>query len=351
MGHCTYASLTCRPFMCIFYSAYAFIRAAGGNSVRIWRSVREEFLAFRSLLAMCQSDWARQWSTYVTQTDASESGLGVATAEWPRDVVASCGRTSERSRFKRAAGSSARVRALEGAGFEKIDDQWVPTAVLPEHRAAIFGEWQLRGDFPEVPAEWLRSERWQSRLSRAWEFPEGIVHLEARALVTGVQRVSESVLGQNACYLFLCDNMSVVLAVERCRSHDFRLLRHVRRFCAYSLSRNLRTSVRWIPSELNSADAGSRRFDEAYDVSKDLSGRIPGSDRASPILERPVRTPDGHVSADAASGAGRAEAPSYAPMRETSQPCRPLRGPEPRHKVGIAAPCRHRGARSRGPVW
>ena len=102
----------------------------------------------------------------------------------------------------------------------------------PEHQEAVFGEWAIDSGFPEVPAEWLRAERWQSRVARPWRISEGILHLEARALVLAVQRAAESAFGKNVCQLFLVDNMSVCLAFERARSSDYRLLCLIRRFAS-----------------------------------------------------------------------------------------------------------------------
>eukprot|EP00959_Pyramimonas_sp_CCMP1952_P014945 316190-Pyramimonas_sp.AAC.1 len=74
----------------------------------------------------------------------------------------------------------------------------------------------------------------------------------------GVRRIAQSVLGAACRQLILSDNMSVVLSFSRSRAKDFALLVQVRRFQAYCLARNLKVSVRWVPSELNPADYGSR---------------------------------------------------------------------------------------------
>ena len=81
LGHCTYAALTCLILLCIFHSACIFVQAVSEEAVRIWPSVRKEFRHFRGLLPLCQSDWARQWSPYATQTDASETGFGICSSE------------------------------------------------------------------------------------------------------------------------------------------------------------------------------------------------------------------------------------------------------------------------------
>ena len=44
--------------------------------------------------------------------------------------------------------------------------------------------------------------------------------------------------------------------------------------CASSLARNIRFYFRWISSELNSGDFGSRRYDPFYDPSKTLVDRL-----------------------------------------------------------------------------
>ena len=111
----------------------------------------QEFRHFRGLLALCSPDWTRRWSTHVTASDAGESGFGIATSVWPKNIVAGCGRTTERSRFKRIPGSSARVHALEAAGFAQVDGKWTPTAVLPELQDSVFGEWEVQDGFPEIP--------------------------------------------------------------------------------------------------------------------------------------------------------------------------------------------------------
>lgn len=235
---------------------------------------------------------------------------------------------------------------------------------MPEQQAALFGEWEVEICFPEIPAEWLRRERWVLIVAREWNFSDGILHLEARPLVTGLQRVAETISGENTCQLFLVDNMSVALAFERCRCHGYRLLCQVRRFASYCLARNIRAGVRWIPSELNSADAGSIQHDSAYDASKELTGRIPEATKEitdTPVFERELDRrsdkrgrckPSESTSADegenepgpAASGAQRAK--SEASRASPSPPQRRPRG-TPSAKLGRRMPltshisCRH----------
>ena len=61
-----------------------------------------------------------------------------------------------------------------------------------------------------------------------------------------------------------------MLCENRGRSRDFRFLTQIRLFSSVCLARNIRISIRWIPSEFNSSDRGSREHDSAYDATKSL---------------------------------------------------------------------------------
>eukprot|EP00959_Pyramimonas_sp_CCMP1952_P348257 7294981-Pyramimonas_sp.AAC.1 len=78
----------------------------------------------------------------------------------------------------------------------------------------------------------------------------------------GARRVAQSVFGAACRQLILSDNMSVMLSVNRSRAKEFALLVQARRFHAYCLARNMKVSVRWVPSELDPAGYGSRAFDK-----------------------------------------------------------------------------------------
>ena len=64
--------------------------------------------------------------------------------------------------------------------------------------------------------------------------------------------------------IFLCDNMAVglVYGKGRCASRDFKVFTVLRRVLAYSLASGVLLRVRWIPSELNTADPGSRLYEQ-----------------------------------------------------------------------------------------
>ena len=92
-----------------------------------------------------------------------------------------------------------------------------------------------------------------------WQYPAGILELEAKALVKGLRRVALSHFGHDVRQLILTDNMSVCLAFDRSRARSYaRLQVQIRKFSAYLLARNISCTVRGVPSELNNADRPSR---------------------------------------------------------------------------------------------
>ena len=99
---------------------------------------------------------------------------------------------------------------------------------------------------------------WDDLVANPWQHSAGISELEARALGQVASRISNSRPVTGLVFLTLCDNMAVVLSVERRRARDFRLLTQIRRISAQCLARNFKFRDRWIPSELNSAGKGSR---------------------------------------------------------------------------------------------
>ena len=125
-----------------------------------------------------------------------------------------------------------------------------------------------------MPSEELHRSHWHLVMHDRWLFDENILVLEARALLKAATRVCQSERCFDGRALLLGDNMSVVLSFSRCRAKSFPLLVQIRRLAALSFACNIKFSCRWLPSELNNSDAGSRRYDEFYDSSKDLTDKV-----------------------------------------------------------------------------
>ena len=205
------------------------------------------------------SEWRRPWSSVVNVSDASEEGFGVCSSIWSPETVGEVGRGHERERFRRSGSHNARESALTSAGFAKDEatGKWRAGLVEDEDYLASSG-WALNDSPPEVPKDCLDSGSWTTVRQGPWKRHEHIVHLEARALVKSFEHVVHDCGLSDCRQLFLVDSMSAALAFDRCRSKNFRMLRQIRKFCSFSLARNIAFSVRWLPSELNPADAPSR---------------------------------------------------------------------------------------------
>ena len=154
-------------------------------------------------------------------------------------------------------GHSAREEALTAAGFRREGQRWEPVSHVAAKKLEVAG-WEVDGSFEEVPARLLKREVWAPKLWGTWGFSDGILILEALAVLKSVKKIALSRFGHDIRQLHLSDNMSVVLSIERSRSKNFKLLQVIRRIAAYLFSRNIHLAIRWIPSELNVADEPSR---------------------------------------------------------------------------------------------
>ena len=260
IGHCTYCGLMNRSLLSVFHSCYKFIRASYYTPVKLWGGVANELRAFCGLMPFLRSDWCRPWNRVVTVSDASEEGFGVCASKVSSEAVSSIGRVSERDRFRRCSGHSARESALTSAGFVRDDltGKWAEGLLVDEDYLQLSG-WDLEPNFPKVSKDHLHEDSWNVVRQGPWRKREHIVHLEARALVKSFEFI---VHDQQVCdtrqLFLLVDSMSAALAFDRCRSKNHRMLRQIRKFCSLGLARNISFSVRWVPSELNPADAPSR---------------------------------------------------------------------------------------------
>lgn len=95
-----------------------------------------------------------------------------------------------------------------------------------------------------------------------WFHDDDMLVLEGRAVLKSLKHIALTRFGHDLRQLLLCDNMSVVLSFERCRSRNFKLLSLIRQFSAFCFCRNIQVAIRWIPSELNISDEPSRDFEE-----------------------------------------------------------------------------------------
>ena len=113
---------------------------------------------------------------------------------------------------------------------------------------------------PPVSQVFVKHASWQIAVEKRWRWPEEHIGMkEGRVVVSGIRRAARA--GLCDCHaLFLCDNMSCVLAHEKGRGKQWSLNSLCQRSLAYTQSLNIRPQFRYIESERNVADEGSRRY-------------------------------------------------------------------------------------------
>ena len=266
LGHLTFCGLMSRPSLSILHGVYPFILKRRESVGLLWPSIIHELRAFKGILFMLVQDWWRKWNRMVLSSDASLHGYGVCQAWWPKAKVAECGRQTERSRFRRVSAHSARESALQAAGLS-VDERGRCTDPHGDACRASLAQagWDTDDGFKEVPHAGLVRRLWHATIHGKWQFKEDILVLEARAVMKGIRRALLTRYGHDVRQLALCDNLAVVLTFERCRSRNYQVLKVLRQFAAFCFARNVRVAIRWIPSELNISDEGSRLAEGAKD--------------------------------------------------------------------------------------
>ena len=127
----------------------------------------------------------------------------------------------------------------------------------------------LNEHFPEVPPHAVLEPTWNRVFSAPWERRAPIHVKEGLCPLWGLRRCAKQVKHHHHRRLFLCDNMSVVLALEKGRAADRKLLFICRRWSAHVLAANIRARLRWIPSEGNPSDEDSRVWGSNYEGEKE----------------------------------------------------------------------------------
>ncbi|CAK0894772.1 unnamed protein product [Prorocentrum cordatum] len=303
VGHVIDHIMLRRELLCILRALYDFIREHYAERRRLWPSAAAEVAQCRSLLSVMFSNLRMPWSPIVVASDACLSGMAAATTNLPVSVVSSIGRVSERWRYRVPTAVSARKSALassfgegsnegaDGDPCEAIFGEGSNEDTYGDPREAIvregsegprgyvnmdvFGDvnavksveyplgsedpWELNPDFAEVPHSVLSEEAWTEVFAAPFHVSESITVLEGRASNAASRHILGSTRAFNKRHLKLGDNLGTVLALSRGRCSAFGLLLCCRREAAYSVAANVRFENRWIPSELNHSDKGSRR--------------------------------------------------------------------------------------------
>ncbi|CAE8630360.1 unnamed protein product [Polarella glacialis] len=258
VGHAMFMFLICRPLLCIFFHVYRFIEAEYAVPVRPWESIQKECRWARSLLPLLFTDVKLGWSSLVQETDSCFSGYGVVYGQFDIQLVKKVGRWDERWRFRAPGWEKHAPRDVALEGLDVLSDiRTVRSSVCGEQDR----EWHVDDKFPEVDSFFHDGKNWQHGWSSPWSVREKVHIGEARGVVSCIRARARDLGQRNSHGLVLCDNLGDALAFSKGRCKDFALLLTIRRAAALQVAANIRIRVRWIPSELNWADAASRRWE------------------------------------------------------------------------------------------
>ncbi|CAK0792247.1 unnamed protein product, partial [Prorocentrum cordatum] len=249
VGHFNWAALLRRPLLCIFQSTYRFIKKAGDSRWRIWPEVIRELRVAAALVPFAYYDAKRPVDSTVYSTDAStgdldpagslHGGYGVTKRELSQQLVLETARVRERWRYHVEGALHARefafaARDTSGAPSDGMSFATVDSDVV----------------FP--------METWRNVTFGRWCREENILRLEGRALALGVRHKMRALRSRGHLHLMLNDNLSLVLGVEKGRSASPLINQTCRELCSYSIIHDMSVAVRWLPSEWNTSDKGSR---------------------------------------------------------------------------------------------
>ena len=236
------------------------------------------------------SSHGHPWSPEVTSVDASLHGFGVTACQFEADSVGKIGRVSERCRFRGELRKCIKPR-------DDLDELDVPFSFLARGSDREFLETGALTEFAEVPERFAKDAPWCVIAARRWRRKEKILNLEAEAALWAARRISrDRHLGDHR-HLILSDSMAWVCAATKGRGSPWFLLRRCRELCALAIASGCRFVYRWIPSEWNSSDAPSRRYDPTSEHharhfhDRNPSGSACAQDGGSPDLGLGVPEP------------------------------------------------------------
>jgi hypothetical protein len=255
LGHAVHFCMLRRDLLSIFRSLYDFIHHSYDSRSKLWGSAAKEARWASHLLKLCSVKLRRCWSSDVTSSDASLSGIAVSRRSLDVSLQSLVGSVKESWRYK----TNNQVKPRETA-LKNLDPFSNPETVKPLAKIAR-DPFVLDEFFPEVPDEVMAEDSWHDVFSIHMQRPEHITLLEGRGIVAALRHKLRSKHEFGKKHLHFNDNMSVVLLCSKGRSGSFGMLRVCRRIAALSLCADILLVVRWIPSEKNVSDKGSRRWE------------------------------------------------------------------------------------------
>ena len=256
IGHAIHFMLVRRELLSLFRNLYDFAYKCEQTPTRLWRSACREARWVSVLLSLCSTNLRTPWCCNVTVSDASLSGIAVCKRDFLHSDVSMIGSQRESWRFK---GSDPKPQP-RAQTIEKRDVFSDVSTVLPEKLPAR-DIYEINEHFKEVSHSFFHEDDWRLCFAAKMEHQEHITLLEGRGIIAALRHKlrDSSMFGQR--HLHFNDNLAAVLIIDKGRSSSPSMLRVSRRIAALLLASACILVPRWIPSEWNVADKGSRRWE------------------------------------------------------------------------------------------
>ena len=255
IGHSIVVFVLNRSGMCIFRRLYDFVQS--DCLPRFLTSVeKEEVRNFIGLMPLLYGNIRLQWSDTVTCTDASPFGYGICERSAELQQVRNIGRWQERWRFKHLDPANWKPRERV-QGRDVLGD--IRTARCFPVPTCIDDLYELDGEFPEVPDDFMEPKLWHTVLMGRWNnTSEHITLKEGRSLVLAARRLSRASKSRGRRHLILVDSLALAMCSCKGRATNYGMLRVMQQLGALCLGGGFSIRLRWVISELNVADGPSR---------------------------------------------------------------------------------------------
>ena len=297
LGHAICVFNLVRPAMSCFSACYRFVALESQGRVPVWNSVRAEirmalglfFLAEVNLAApMCRDVGCGDSSGFgyaLLRRQATDAQLRDATEHRERwrflgvpvdEAGPSLGPAEESFAAGLPAATPARGGVPYGAGLDTGFGKWL--ASQPAQAGPVKDKWwrkrpkaeiELRG-IPTLEECWSKRSEYDLLIAGKWQHEgEHINVKEARVALMDLRRKCRETKHLNHRHLTLSDSMVTIGVFEKGRSHSFALLSLCRRAAAYQIAGEVLWRLRYIETDRNVADAGSRGAETPRSLQKD----------------------------------------------------------------------------------